>query len=116
MTLTALRYVLFASVFGHLIALKAVDRMRNLWRARIAVSLVSLLSMVAFVRLLGRDGAGWSGVLSAGCYAAILFAVYRKEMAGIPLGPGGTAPSASREADGPIDPRSAGAGQVPGPY
>lgn len=79
-TLSALQYVLLATVFGQLIALKAAGRMRLLWRVRIGVFIASLSSMTLLVRWLGTPGAGWAGVATAALYLTAIQSVYRREL------------------------------------
>ena len=79
-TLCAVGYLLLGAVFGSGIALKAAGRMRLLWRTRVLVALVSLVSMVLLVESLGVTGAGWASVLTPLCFTAAVLRLYRREL------------------------------------
>ncbi len=79
-TLAALQCVIYASVFGQGIALKAAGRMQRFWRIQAPIAVASLGSVLALVRWLGVDGAGWAGVVTGGCYAAGIRWLYHKEL------------------------------------
>ena len=79
-TLAGVQYAVYALVFGPGLALKAAGRMRRLWRVQALTAGVSLASVIALVDWLGTDGAGWGGVVTACCYTAGVWWLYRQEI------------------------------------
>ena len=92
-TLAAIQYVIAASWFGHVLALKAMGRMRRLWSIRLAAALASLVLAFLFHRWWGAIGVGWAGVTTELAYACAMHAVCRSELA-TPRGPSPTDPAA----------------------
>lgn len=80
-TLAALQYVIAASWFGHIVALKALGRMRRLWSVRLAVAVSSLVLAFVFHRWWGTVGVGWAGVTTELVYAIAMHAICRTELA-----------------------------------
>jgi len=79
-TLAALAYAIASLSTGEGIALKAGARMSLVWRARLFVGAMSLISLVALVEWLGVVGAGWSSVVTAVTWAVSMQVVYRLEL------------------------------------
>ena len=79
-------YPLLGAVFGFSTSLKAAGRMRRVWRARLVVAVLSLASMVAIIRWLGVNGAGWTGVVTGGYFAVAVWVVHRAEFGRSPAG------------------------------
>jgi len=75
--LVALEYVVFVSVFGQGIALRATGWIRRLWLVRIGVTVASIGSLVVLYRWLGLIGVGWAGVGLAAYDALAVHLIYR---------------------------------------
>lgn len=99
--LAALQYLIAATWFGQVIALKALGRMRRLWSARLAVAGASLVLVVVFHRWFGTIGVGWAGVTTEVVYAFAMHAIYRAELRTPPEPEG--APEASPAPDGAVE-------------
>jgi len=80
-TLAALQYVIAATWFGHVLALKALGRMRRLWRARLVVAGASLTLAAVFHHWFGTVGVAWAGVTTEVFYAMAVHAICRGELA-----------------------------------
>lgn len=78
--LASIQALVAALVFGESIALKAMGRMRRLWRVRLVVAAASLVTMYILVRHMGAVGAGWAGVATGVYYAVGTYMVYRAEL------------------------------------
>lgn len=85
--LVACGYPLLGTVFGFTMSLKAAGKMRRVWRARVVVAVLSLSSMVAFIRWFGINGAGWTAVATGGYYAIAVWIVHRAEFGRSPSEP-----------------------------
>ncbi len=77
--LAALQELIFVSVFGQGIVLKAAGRVRRLWVLQVLVAVASVVSMVVLVTWFGTIGAGWAGVATSSYYALGVYAVFRAE-------------------------------------
>ncbi len=78
-TLGAIEWVLAVTWFGQVIALKATGRMRRLWRARLLVTVASLVYLFALVRYFGTIGAAWAGVATTATYAVAVYTISYSE-------------------------------------
>ena len=79
-TLAAIHALVAAFVFGEAMALKAMGRMRRLWRMRLVITAASLVSMYVLVGQMGVVGAGWAGVATGLYYTVGTYIVYRTEL------------------------------------
>jgi len=82
----AVQYSVSVFAFGAGIALRVARQTRRLWFARLAVTVLSLTTVLVLSRRYGLRGAGWAGVLTGVFNAVAVVMVFRQYRMDVELG------------------------------